>query len=175
MPIYEFEGRRPVIPADTFVHPQAVIIGDVEIGSNCFIGPGAVLRGDFGKIIVGGGSNIQDNCVIHCDPGAIAILEENVLVGHGAILHGPCLIRQGALVGMGAIVSTGCEIGTESVVAAGCMLPPRYNVASRKLVMGSPANIIRDISEETLASGRLGVQFYRGMAFRCLAGLKLIE
>ncbi len=175
MPIYEFEGKRPLIAPDTFVHPQAVIIGDVELGENCFIGPGAVLRGDFGKIVVGRGSNIQDNCIIHCDPGAIAILEDSVLVGHGAILHGPCLIRHGSLVGMGAIVSVGCEIGAESVIAAGCLLPPRQNISSRKLVMGNPARIMGDISQDTLESGRLGIQYYRGMAFRCLSGLKLIE
>jgi len=174
MPLYEFEGKRPVIPKSTFIHPQAVIIGSVELGEGCFVGAGAVIRGDFGRIVIGKGSNIQDNCVIHADVDTIAIIEDNVLIGHGAIVHGPCLIKEFAVIGMGSIVSTGCEIGYESVLASGSVLPPGRIVLPRKLVMGSPANIVKDMSEEMTNTMKTGLQYYQALAGRCINGLKLI-
>lgn len=175
MSLYAFENKRPLIPATSFVHPQATVIGDVELGEHCYIGPGAVIRGDYGKIVIGRGSNVQDNCVVHCDPDAIAIIEENVIVGHGAIVHGPCLIKQGSMVGMGSIVSTGSEVGTESILAAGSLLPPGRNIPARKMAVGNPVSFFRDITEEHLAMGRLGVHLYQGLAARCLTGLYLID
>jgi carbonic anhydrase/acetyltransferase-like protein (isoleucine patch superfamily) len=174
MPLYEFEGKRPVFPKSTFIHPEAVIIGNVEIGEGCYIGAGVVIRGDFGRIIIGNGSNIQDNCVIHADVDSIAIIEDNVLIGHGAIVHGPCLIKEYAVVGMGAIVSNGCELGYESVLAAGSVLPPGRLVQPRKLALGSPVNMIKDLSEETMNSMKIGLRYYQVLAGRCINGLKKI-
>lgn len=175
MSIYEFEGKIPLVPKSTYIHPQAAVIGDVELGEQCFVGPSAVIRGDFGKIVVGNGSSIQDNCVIHCDPDAIAIIEDRVIIGHGAILHGPCLIKQGATVGMGAIVSVRCELGTESVLAAGAFLPPGRHISSRKLALGNPVSVIKDLADHNLTANRLGVDLYQGLAHRCQSSLKLID
>jgi len=112
--IYEFEGKRPQIGQQCFIHPQATVIGDVQLGDNCFVGAGAVIRADYGKIVIGAGSNIQENAVIHAEPDTIALLEENVLIGHAAIVHGPCLIQHNVTVGMGSIISNGCELHSES-------------------------------------------------------------
>jgi carbonic anhydrase/acetyltransferase-like protein (isoleucine patch superfamily) len=173
--IYEFEGKRPVIGMSSFIHPQAVVIGEVEIGNNCYVGAGAVVRGDYGKIAVGNGSNIQENCTIHSEPETIAILEENVLVGHGAIVHGPCLIKSNATIGMGAIVSSNTEVGEKSLLAAGSILPPGKNVPSRKVAMGNPARVVKEMDDYNLVYNQVAVKLYQDLAERCINGLKLIE
>lgn len=175
MPIYEFEGKRPSIPASSFVHPQATIIGAVEIGEKCYIGAGAVVRGDYGKIVIGNGSNIQENCVVHAEPDSVALLEENVLVGHSAIVHGPCIIQQNVTVGMGAIVSTRCKMESGSLLAAGSVLPPGRNVPPRKLAIGNPARVTRDLDENTSVYQKIGIKLYQELAERCIKGLKLIK
>lgn len=175
MAIYEFEGKRPVIGMSSFIHPQAVVIGEVEIGNNCYVGAGAVVRGDYGKIAVGNGSNIQENCTIHSEPETIAILEENVLVGHGAIVHGPCLIKSNATIGMGAIVSSNTEVGEKSLLAAGSILPPGKNVPSRKVAMGNPARVVKEMDDYNLVYNQVAVKLYQDLAERCINGLKLIE
>ena len=115
--MYEIDGITPVIDPDAFVHPDAVLIGDCIVGANCYIGPCACLRGDFGRIILADGSNVQDNCVIHTSTELDAILEENANLGHGAILHS-CAVKSNALIGMGSVVMDGAVIGANSVVAA---------------------------------------------------------
>ncbi|WP_083454018.1 gamma carbonic anhydrase family protein [Syntrophomonas palmitatica] len=157
-----------------FVHPQAAVIGDVELGDNCYVGAGAILRGDYGKIVVGPGSNIQENAVIHTEPDTIALLEENVLIGHAAIVHGPCLIQHNVTVGMGSIISTGCELASESLLASGSVLPPNKCVPSRKLAMGNPAVVVRDLDDNHIAYNQIGVKLYQDLAVRCTKGLKLI-
>ena len=137
MAIYEFEGKRPSIGKDSFIHPQAVVIGEVELGERCYVGAGAVIRGDYGKIAIGSGTNIQENCILHSEPETIAIIEENSLIGHSAIIHGPCLIKENVTVGMGAIVCAGCELETNSLLAAGSVLPPGHNVPKGKIAMGN--------------------------------------
>jgi len=159
----------------SFIHPQAVVIGEVEIGNNCYVGAGAVVRGDYGKIAVGNGSNIQENCTIHSEPETIAILEENVLVGHGAIVHGPCLIKSNATIGMGAIVSSNTEVGEKSLLAAGSILPPGKNVPSRKVAMGNPARVVKEMDDYNLVYNQVAVKLYQDLAERCINGLKLIE
>lgn len=175
MAIYEFEGKCPQVPATTFVHPQASIIGEVVLEENCFIGPGAVIRADYGRIVIGPGSNVQDNCIIHADPDSIAIVEDNVLIGHGAILHGPCLIKQGAVVGMGAIVCNGCEIGRGSVLGAGSLLPPGRLIPDHKVAFGNPVAMVQEISQSTADYASRGAQLYQGLALRCQKELKLIK
>ncbi|HWP98501.1 MAG TPA: gamma carbonic anhydrase family protein [Syntrophomonadaceae bacterium] len=174
MALYEFEGKHPLIPENSFVHPQASVIGEVELGEGCFIGPGAVIRGDYGRIVVGRGSNVQDNSVIHADPDSIAIIEDNVIIGHGAILHGPCLVKQGAMVGMGAIVSNGCELGLGSVLAAGSLLTPGQIIPDHKVALGNPALIIKDLSDNTSTYLDMGARLYQELSVRCVKGLKLI-
>lgn len=166
MSLYEFEGRFPSVPGSTFVHPQAAIIGNVQLGEGCFVGPGAAIRGDFGRIVIGNGTNIQDNCIIHADIDAEAIIGENVLIGHGAIVHGPCLIGEYVVIGMGAIVSIECEMGAESLLAAGSLLAPRTVVPPRKLAMGRPAQFGRDLNEVILAENKEAVKHYQNLAKR---------
>lgn len=175
MALYEFEGKRPIIGNSTFIHPQAVVIGQVELGDRCYVGAGAVVRGDYGRIVIGSGSNIQENCVIHSEPDTIAILEENVLIGHGAIVHGPCLIKHNSTVGMGAIISSGGELGEDSLLAAGSVLPPGKIVPVRKVAMGNPARVVRDINDYNVVYNQVAIKLYQDLAVRCLEGLKLIE
>jgi carbonic anhydrase/acetyltransferase-like protein (isoleucine patch superfamily) len=174
MPIYEFEGKRPVIGKDCFIHPQAVIIGEVELGERCYIGAGAVIRGDYGKIVIGDGTNIQENCIIHSEPETIAIIEENSLIGHSAIVHGPCLVQQNVTVGMGAIISSGCELESDSLLAAGSVLPPGRTVPKSKVAMGNPARIVKDLDEQNRIYNQMGVKLYQDLALRCIHDLKLI-
>ncbi|HBQ86484.1 MAG TPA: phenylacetic acid degradation protein PaaY [Syntrophomonas sp.] len=172
---YEFEGKRPVVGKTSFIHPQAVIIGDVTIGEKCFIGAGAVLRGDFGQIVIGDGSNIQENSVIHSQSDEAAVIGDNVLIGHTSIVHGPCVIDDNAVIGMGAIVSVDCNIEAGGMLAAGSILPPGHTIPAHKLAVGAPARITKDIDEPTEAFNRVGIQLYQELAGRCLKGLKPIE
>lgn len=175
MAIYEFEGKRPVIGSDTFIHPQAVVIGEVELGKRCYVGAGAVIRGDYGKIVIGDGTNIQENCIIHAEPETIAIIEDNSLIGHSAIVHGPCLVKQNVTVGMGSIVSAGCELGNDSLLAAGSVLPPGRSVPNGKIAMGNPARVVKDVDEKNKIYNQIGVKLYQDLALRCMNGLKLIK
>jgi len=175
VPLYEFEGKRPVIPESCFIHPQAVVIGDVVLGEKCYVGAGAVIRGDYGRIVIGDGSNIQENCLIHSEPEAIALLEDNVLIGHGAIVHGPCLIKTNTTVGMMSLVSTDCELGRESLLAAGSILPPGRIIPDRKVALGNPAKAIKDVTEYMVMYNQVGVKLYQDLTIRCKTGLKLIE
>jgi phenylacetic acid degradation protein len=117
MPCYEFEGVRPIVDPSAYVHPTATLIGDVMVGPGCLVGPGASLRGDIGRLVMEAGSNVQDNCVVHCFPGKDVVIERDGHVGHGAVLHG-CRIGRNALVGMNAVIMDGAMIGEESFVAA---------------------------------------------------------
>ncbi|MGS0764157.1 gamma carbonic anhydrase family protein [Syntrophomonas curvata] len=174
MPIYEFEGKRPAIGKDCFVHPQAVIIGEVELGERCYVGAGAVIRGDYGKIVIGSGTNIQENCIIHSEPETIAIIEENSLIGHSAIVHGPCLVQQNVTVGMGSIISSGCELESDSLLAAGSVLPPGRTVPKAKIAMGNPARVVKDLDEQNRIYNQIGVKLYQDLALRCIHDLKLV-
>jgi len=173
--LYEFEGKRPVISATCFIHPQASIIGNVEINNLCYIGAGAVIRGDYGKIVVGAGSAVEENVVIHSKPDTIAIIEYNVVIGHAAIVHGPCLIQRNTVVGMGAIVSDGCEIQSYSLLAAGSVLPPGHIVPSGKLAMGNPAKVTKDLDEKLLNYIDYASSIYQNLSQRSIVGLKPIE
>lgn len=175
MAFYEFEGKRPVIGQDSFVHPQAVVIGDVKIGDRCYVGAGAILRGDYGTIVIGNGSNIQENCVFHAEPDTTALIAEDVLVGHSAIVHGPCTLHKNVLIGMGAIISNQCEMEAGSLLAAGSVLPPGRIIPARQLAVGNPAKAVRELSEDLLQYNTLAVKLYQDLAIRCQKGLKLID
>ncbi|MGE3370902.1 MAG: transferase hexapeptide repeat family protein [Rhizobiaceae bacterium] len=168
---YEFKGFVPVIPEDTFVHPQAMLIGNVILGHGCYIGPGASLRGDFGRIVVGDGANVQDNCILHSFPGRDAVVEPDGHIGHGAILHG-CTIGQNALVGMNAVIMDGVILGAESIVGAQAFVRGETVVPPRSMVVGSPAKVIREVTEKEVAWKTRGTAEYQQLARDCLAGLK---
>ena len=138
MPCYAIEDLVPVVHPSSFVHPTAVLIGDVIVGENCYIGPNSALRGDFGRIIVGDGCNVQDTCVVHSFPNRDCIIESDGHIGHGAVLHG-CKIGRNSLIGMNAVVMDNAVIGEESLVAATAFVKSGFQCSPRSLVIGSPA------------------------------------
>lgn len=165
MAYYEFEGKRPSVAAGSYVHPLAAIIGDVTIGANCYIGPGACLRADFGKIVIGDGSNVQECCVIHSAVGAIVKIGQDCHIGHGAILHGSTL-RHRVTVGMGAIIMDEAVIDDDCMVAAGSVVTSRTIVPAGKMVMGTPAKIVGDVQQHRLDLNRDGTRLYQTLPER---------
>jgi carbonic anhydrase/acetyltransferase-like protein (isoleucine patch superfamily)/ketosteroid isomerase-like protein len=165
MSIYEFGGKRPVISQNAFVHPEAVVIGNVTIGDACLIAPGAVIRGDFGPIGIGDGSSIQDNATIHVTPGDKVIIAKNVIVGHNAVLH-DVTIHERCVVGMGAILLQNVVCEEDVVVAAGSVVPTGMHIPAMKLVAGNPAKIIKDISPEMKAYVAMGIEEYKKLTYR---------
>lgn len=174
MPIYEFESLRPVVDPSAFVHPTAVLIGDVIVGPNCLVGPCASLRGDIGRIMLKAGCNVQDNCTVHCFPGKDVLIEEDGHVGHGAVLHS-CTIRRNAIVGMNAIVMDDAVIGENSFVAAMAFVKAATIVAPRTLVAGIPAKVIRELSDDEIAWKSEGTAIYQELAGRYLATMKEVQ
>jgi carbonic anhydrase/acetyltransferase-like protein (isoleucine patch superfamily) len=148
--IYSFKGFTPVIHESSFVHPQAAVTGNVIIGKKCYIGPGAVLRGDWGQIIIEDGCNVQENCTIHMFPGVRVLLKESAHIGHGAIIHGATIGRN-CLVGMNAVVMDHVELGDESIVGALSLIKEGEKIPPRSLIAGNPARIIKEVSEEMIA------------------------
>ncbi len=174
MPVYRFEAMIPVVDPAAFVHPTAVLIGDVIIGASCYVGPGASLRGDFGRIILKPGSNLQDNCVMHSFPGQDAVIEEDGHVGHGAVLHG-CIVGQGALIGMNAVVMDGAEIGQDSFVGAMSFVRAGMIVPPRTLVAGVPAKIVRKLQDKEIGWKANGTRQYQELARRSLDTMRECE
>ncbi|NQY89293.1 MAG: transferase hexapeptide repeat family protein [Colwellia sp.] len=174
MPSYAIENLVPVVDPLAYVHPTAVLIGDVIIDKHCYIGPNAVLRGDFGRIIVKQGANVQDTCVIHSFPGKDCIIEENGHIGHGAILHG-CHIGENALVGMNAVIMDDAVIGAESLVAATAFVKSAFECPPRSLLAGSPATIKRQLSDKEVAWKTNGTKQYHQLTQRCLQSLQQVE
>jgi phenylacetic acid degradation protein len=171
MPAYALEGFTPVVDPRAFVHPLAVLIGDVCVAAGCYVAPGASLRGDFGRILLGAGSNVQDNCVLHSFPGKDVLLEADAHVGHGAVLHG-CTVRRGALIGIHAVIMDEVVVGEEAFVGACSFVRAGFVVPPRTLVTGVPARIVRELNAEELAWKAGGTREYQELAARCLAGLR---
>jgi phenylacetic acid degradation protein len=171
MPCYEIDGLRPVVDPTAYVHPTAVLIGDVVIGPGAYIGPCASLRGDFGRIVLQAGCNVQDTCVIHGFPASDTLLEDNAHIGHGAVLHG-CVIRADALVGMNAVVMDEAEVGAGAFVAASAFVRAGLKVPARSLAAGVPAKVLRELSDQELAWKREGTATYQRLTERCLATMK---
>ena len=171
MPCYAIDGLLPVVDPSAFVHPSAVLIGDVWIGAGCYIGPCASLRGDFGRIIVERGANVQDNCTVHGFPGVDTLVEPDGHVGHGAVLHG-CVVRRGALVGMNAVVMDEAEIGEHAIVAASAFVRAGMKVPPRSLVAGVPGKVIRELSAQEIAWKHEGTLVYQALVGRCHATLR---
>ncbi|MHB8156185.1 MAG: gamma carbonic anhydrase family protein [Desulfocucumaceae bacterium] len=172
--LYEFEGKRPSIGKGSYIHPQATIIGDVRIGQGCFIGAGARIRGDWGSIEIGDQSNIQENCVIHVYPGQSAVLGPRSHIGHGAILHTPVLGAH-VLVGMGAIIMDWANIGDGCCIAAGSLVTEKMEVPPNKLVLGMPAKVAGDISENMRQMLEAATGFYMALPPRCLGTMREVS
>jgi phenylacetic acid degradation protein len=166
--VFAVNGVTPVVDPTAFVHPSAVLIGDVIVGARCYVGPAASLRGDFGRIEVRAGANIQDCCVMHGFPRTDTVVEEEGHIGHGAILHG-CIVRRNALVGMNAVINDNAQIGESAIVAAMAFVKAGMIVPPRTLVAGVPAKIVRALTEQELAWKVEGTQSYQELTRRSLA------
>jgi len=174
MKVYAIDGITPVIDPTAYVHPSAVLIGDVIIGPRCYVGPAACLRGDFGRLVLKEGANIQDTCVMHGFPGTDTVVEEDGHIGHGAVLHG-CVVKRNALVGMNAVIMDGAVVGESSIVAAMAFVKAKFEVPDRSLVAGSPARVIRELSEEEIAWKSAGTKQYQDLAVRSLNTMQEVD
>jgi phenylacetic acid degradation protein len=172
--VYEFEGFIPVIDPTSFVHPQAAVTGNVIIGKHVYIGPGAAIRGDFGQIIIEDGCNVQENCTIHMFPGVTVYLRKNAHIGHGAIIHG-AEIGENCLVGMNAVIMDNVKLGAECVVGALCFIPADTMIENRKVVVGNPAKVVKDVTDEMIHWKTEGTKIYQQLAKDCLVSLKPVE
>ncbi len=172
--IYEFNGYRPVIHESAFIHPQAAVTGNVVIGKNVYIGPGAAIRGDWGEIIIEDGCNVQENCTIHMFPGTTVRLMEAAHIGHGAIIHG-ATIGKNCLVGMNAVIMDHAEIGDECIIGALCFIKAEEKIPPRSLVVGNPGKVIRQVSDEMIAWKTKGTELYQQLPAECYASLKPCE
>ncbi len=150
MPIYQLGDDKPEIPTTAYVGAEATIIGKVILGENVSIWPGAVLRGDNEPITIGNGSNVQDGAVLHADPGFPLSIGDNVTIGHQAMLHG-CTVGDGTLIGIQAVVMNGAVIGKDCLVGAGALVPEGKSFGERKLIVGAPAKVVRELSDEDIA------------------------
>lgn len=171
MALYIFEGTRPTISHLAYVHPMAVLIGAVDIANGCYIGPGAVLRGDFGRIFMESDANVQDNCVVHGAIDSETIIRRRSHVGHGAIVHG-CVIGEDVLVGMNAVVMDGSEIGSKSIIGSCSMVKANFTCEPLSLLLGSPARVVKTLSEHEVVRKRQSTQRYIELAKRSLSGLE---
>jgi phenylacetic acid degradation protein len=172
--IYQFKEYIPVIHESSFIHPQSAITGNVIIGKNCYIGPGAALRGDWGQIIIEDGCNVQENCTIHMFPGMIVLLKEGAHIGHGAVIHG-ATIGKNCLVGMNAVIMDNVELGDESIVGALTLIKEGEKIPSRSLLVGNPGKIIKQVSDEMMAWKTEGTDLYRQLPADCHNALKTCE
>lgn len=172
--IYEFNGYKPVVHETAFIHPQAAVTGNVIIGANVYVGPGAAIRGDWGKIVIEDGCNVQENCTIHMFPGVEVRLQKGAHVGHGAIVHGAQLGKN-CLIGMNAVLMDEVEVGDESVVGALSFLPAKFVVPKRKIVVGNPAKIVKDVSDEMIAWKTKGTSLYQALPMECYNTLKACD
>lgn len=172
MSLYAFEGKTPKVADDAYVHPCATVIGAVTIGCGCFIGPGAVLRGDSGVIEIGAGTSIQDNCIVHADKRVV--ISDNVIIGHGAIIH-DVILKSRVMVGMGALLMNGVIAEEEAVIGAGTLVREGVLIPAGKIIVGNPGRIVKEINEEGKKKLSAGLQHYQELAGRYRKGLELIK
>jgi carbonic anhydrase/acetyltransferase-like protein (isoleucine patch superfamily) len=172
--IYEFKGFIPVVHESSFVHPQAAVTGNVIIGKNVYIGPGAAIRGDWGGIVIEDGCNVQENCTIHMFPGVTVRLEESAHIGHGAIIHG-ALIGRNCMVGMNAVVMDNVELGAECIVGALSFIKANEKIPPRSLVVGNPGKVIKEVSDEMIRWKTKGTRLYQQLPEDCHQQLKACE
>ena len=172
--VYAIDGITPVVHPSAFVHPSAVLIGDVIVGARAYIGPCACLRGDFGRIVVEEGANIQDTCMLHGFPGKDTVVGAEATIGHGAVLHG-CVVGRGALVGMNCVVNDNAEVGEEAVVGALAFVKAEDKIPARSLAVGIPAKVIRTLSPQELRWKKDNMHLYQQLAVRSATTMKEVE
>lgn len=172
--IYSFKGHIPVIHKSSFVHPLAAVTGNVIIGKDCYIGPGAAIRGDWGEIILEDGVNVQENCTVHMFPGKSITLKKSAHIGHGAIIHG-ANIGENVLVGMNTVIMDDAEIGDESIIGAMAFVKAETKIPSRSLVVGNPAKIIKQVSDDMIAWKTAGTKLYQRLPEDCHGSLEEVE
>ncbi|MDH4326820.1 MAG: phenylacetic acid degradation protein PaaY [Betaproteobacteria bacterium] len=172
--VYAIDGLVPVVDPSAFVHESAVLVGDVIVGARAYIGPCACLRGDFGRIVVEAGANIQDTCMLHGFPGKDTVVGAEATIGHGAVLHG-CVIRRGALVGMNAVVNDNAEVGEEAMVAALAFVRAEAKIPARALAAGIPARVLRPLTAEELQWKTDNMHLYQRLAERSTKTMRRVE
>ena len=160
--VFSFNGIIPVIHESAFIHPNATITGNVIIGRDVYVGPGAAIRGDWGAVVIEDGCNVQEGCTVHMFPGVTVVLEESAHIGHGAVIHG-ARIGRNALIGMNAVVMDNATVGAGSIVGALCFIPAEMQIPQRKVVVGNPARIVKDVSDEMLAWKTEGTRLYQSL------------
>jgi phenylacetic acid degradation protein len=172
--VYEFNGIKPIIHESSFIHPLAAVTGNIVIGKNVYIGPGAAIRGDWGKIVIEDGCNVQENCTIHMFPGVTVLLKQGAHIGHGAIIHGATIGRN-CLVGMNAVIMDEVEIGDECIIGALSFIKQGEKIARRSLMAGNPAKLVKEVSDEMIEWKSRGTQLYQKLPSDCFATLKVCE
>jgi carbonic anhydrase/acetyltransferase-like protein (isoleucine patch superfamily) len=172
--VYQFKGFIPIIHESSFIHPQAAVTGNVIIGKNVYVGPGAAIRGDWGGIIIEDGCNVQENCTIHMFPGKSLTLKESAHIGHGAIIHGANIGRN-CLIGMNAVIMDDAEIGDECIVGALTFVKAGMKIPLRKMVVGNPAVIVKDITDDMIAWKTKGTELYQKLPAELYETLKAVE
>jgi phenylacetic acid degradation protein len=172
--IYSFKGFIPVVHPSSFIHPQAAVTGNVIIGKNVYVGPGAAIRGDWGGIVIEDGCNVQENCTIHMFPGVIVLLKEAAHIGHGAIVHG-AVIGKNCLIGMNSVVMDEVELGDECVVGALSFIKAGEKIPRRSLVAGNPAKIIKQVSDEMIKWKSDGTALYQALPKEMQEGWQACE
>jgi phenylacetic acid degradation protein len=172
--IYAFDDFIPVVHESAFVHPQAAVTGNVIIGRDVYVGPGAAIRGDWGGIVIEDGCNVQENCTVHMFPGVTVVLEESAHIGHGAVIHG-ARIGRNTLVGMNAVVMDNVVIGAECIVGALTFVPAEMQVPARKVVVGNPARIVKDVSDDMIAWKTEGTRLYQALPAQLYATLQPVK
>ena len=172
--VYAIDGITPVVHPSAFVHPSAVLIGDVIVGARAYIGPGACLRGDFGRIVVEEGANIQDTCMLHGFPGKDTVVGAEVTVGHGAVLHG-CVVRRGALIGMNCVVNDNAEVGEDAMVAALAFVRAEAKIPAGALAAGIPARVLRQLTAQEIVWKKDNTLLYQKLARRSAETMREVE
>ena len=172
--VYAIDGLTPVVDPSAFVHPSAVLIGDVIVGARAYIGPCACLRGDFGRIVVEAGANVQDACLLHGFPGKDTVVGAEATVGHGAVLHG-CVVRRGARVGMNCVVNDNAEVGEDAMVAALAFVRAEACIPARSLAAGIPARVLRTLTDEEVRWKDDNMRLYQKLGERSRASLREVE
>lgn len=172
--IFEFKGFKPVIHERAFIHPLAAVTGNVIIGKDVYVGPGAAIRGDWGGIIIEDGCNVQENCTLHMFPGVTMTLHKGAHIGHGAIIHG-ANIGENVLIGMNAVIMDHVEIGKESIIGALCFVKANEVIPERSLVVGNPGKVIKQVSDEMIAWKTKGTQLYQQLPNECHDSLRECE
>ena len=172
--VFAFDGFIPVIHESAFVHPQATVTGNVVIGRDVYVGPGAAIRGDWGGIVIEDGCNVQESCTVHMFPGVTDVLERAAHIGHGAVVHG-ARIGENALIGMNAVVMDHAVVGAGSIVGALCFVPSEMQIPERSVVVGNPARIVKQVSDEMLAWKTEGTALYQALPARMRESLRPSE